>query len=229
MSATRTRTAAKIVLVLLLDAALGSGAATILWNSGGTTVTNGSWIAQTMCFVFLTIMLTARNTFARIERSALPRPEESAIQPCGDILLIGGLSTAWLLSSDYFIGWLACFGAVLLFTASLCQFLAALICQPMQPEGRRHASITRRFATLATVRIVTVLASIAMLALLVGIHDWALYIFDVLLVLTGGSVLLAAAIAAWITALRQRHVDPTPSSKPAPRCLTDTTATETEH
>lgn len=189
----------RVALVLTLDAGMVFASASILWNNAGTTVANGGWVGQMLCLAVVTLSCVLRNVLTRFSRS----PRDAIAIATGDILLLVLTIAIWQRTADYYLGWIACFGAFLLLSASLCQFLAALIDQarPAAIKDRAHTSRAQRLAKTSTIRLATLAIAISLLVAVGGIHDWKLQIVDVLLLLTGSSVLLAAAITSWIGAL----------------------------
>ncbi|PKQ36285.1 MAG: hypothetical protein CVT61_01900 [Actinobacteria bacterium HGW-Actinobacteria-11] len=203
--------AARVALVLLLDAGMVLGSAKILWSYAGTTVADGSWVGQMLCLTLMVVACIARNTVTHPQTS----PRDAIAIAVGDILLVVVTIAVWQRTADYFIGWVACFGAFLLLTASLCQFLAALIDQarPAALKAPAHINRAHRLARIATVRLGTLAAAIGLLVAVSGIHEWKLQIFDVLVLLTVSAVLLASAISSWIRALQPRRTrTPQPTS-----------------
>lgn len=196
----------RIPLTAILDAALAGGCATILWNSGGTTVINGSWILQVACFVLAAALLTLRHALFIAQRTAsrghVPLRTEQIIAGI-DVLGLACLTGIWVFTQQYYLGWIATFSAVTLTIASVWQLLSALVTQPHATPGRtrQRDRLNDLIAAITTLRALTCAISIGALVVLTDIHGWNPTLLSGLIVFMCGAVLFAVVVRAWIAAL----------------------------
>lgn len=171
----------------LLDAAVVVGCASILWNGGGSTVVDGSWVSQAGCLLLASSLLLIRLALSlsiAVERVVV------AI----DIAVLAALVSAWGLSSRYFVGWLATYGALVLLLASLWHLLAILV--------TRHR-VDGADGTVAALRAGCVAVALVALVVVSPIHAWSPRILSGLVVLISGAVFFAFVLRIWIRALRR--------------------------
>lgn len=175
------------IVAALMDAGVVVGCASILWNGGGATVVDGSWASQAGCLMLASSLLLIRVALA--VSSAVER-----VVVAIDIAVLAALVSAWGLSSSYFVGWLATYGALVLLLASLWHLLAILV-------TRRRVDETGR--SVAALRAGCIAGALVALVVVSPIHGWSPRILSGLVVLISGAVLLAFVLRIWIAALRR--------------------------
>lgn len=209
----RARIALLIIVSILIDATLVLAGAYLLWNGGGTTVAQGTWWSMVVYFLATTALLIARITMMRTAAATASARNDLIAASVEAALLVSAVAT-WALTSNYFVGWVASYASLFLLLASICQLLVALVApsprppvaapahteEPLSDNSTRTPSNSGR----ARLHLGTALIALAALATLTTIHNWDIGIFNVLVVLILGAVILATVASAWLTAVLRR-------------------------
>lgn len=214
----------RVPTTVLIDVALVSGSATVLWNSGGTTVINGSWLQQMFCIVLAGAFIAVRQGLGGAHRNAghgVASLHAERLIAISDVLVLASTIGAWVLTQRYYIGWLATFGALALVLASGYQFLSARITaptkRPLDGSGQR---MSVRLASLPSLRVMTGAAGLGALIGTAEIHEWNLDIITGLIVLLTGAIVLGLVTQAWVTAVTAGPQDAPHRSTVPPRSPT---------
>ncbi len=168
-----------------VDVGFVIGCAGILWHSGGSTVVDGSWMAQLLCLALGAGLLIARHRIG-----ASPRAE--GVVFAIEATMLVSLIAAWAITGRYFVGWIAAYGALSLLLASLWHLLALLVVRGRTGNDRDP---------LVPVRAISIAAGLIAVVVLAPIHGWSASILGGLVVLISGSVLLSFALRTWTAAL----------------------------
>jgi hypothetical protein len=211
----------RVPVTVLIDVALVGGSATVLWNSGGTTVINGSWLQQMFCIVLAGACIAVRQGLGAAHRNAGHGVASSLraerLIAISDVFILAATIGAWVLTQRYYIGWLATFGALALVLASGYQFLSARIAaptkRPLDGSGQR---MSVRLASLPSLRVMTGAAGLGALIGTAEIHEWNLDIITGLIVLLTGAIILGLVTQAWIMAVTVGPHDAPPPRSPVP-------------
>ncbi|MGP6169739.1 hypothetical protein ACTU6V_00845 [Microbacterium sp. A204] len=181
-----------VVAGFLVDALLIGAPAALLWEFGGSTVFTGGVLVQVGAFVLCTVLIAAR---IRIDVAIRAATRRSDIAVAGmligsRILLLAGLIAAWSIVGEYFLGWVACFGAGMMTAASFCELVGAVI--------------GARTLRMILVRLVGFVAGLSALVVTAPIHLWTNGIVDILLVITIGAAVLGGLVVFWVNSLTDR-------------------------
>jgi len=214
----------RVPTTVLIDVALVSGSATVLWNSGGTTVINGSWLQQMLCIVLAGACIAVRQGLGAAHRTSghgVISVGTERLIAISDVVVLAATIGVWMLSQQYYIGWLAAFGALTLVLASGYQFLSARITAPTRRiHDARRQRVSARLASLPSLRVMTGAAGLGALIGTADIHEWNLDIITGLIVLLTGAIVLGLVTQAWVMAVTVGPQDAPHRSTVPPRSPT---------
>lgn len=171
-----------------IAAAMSYIGASILWNFGGTTVTNGP------AFASATSLLSLVLGFILIVRTGPPGHVAVAYRwstVALEVTMLAVCSMAWGALQMYYLGWLATFGAIVLVVGSLWQLMSDLLA--LGPS-RADALSRQRAVKLGTAAATGAAAGITALAFLAPIHQWRLDIVSPVVVIVSTAMLIAVLI-----------------------------------
>lgn len=161
---------------LAWDVVLVIVGADILWLNGGVTVSTGPLLGLVLFVAALSACLFARGVFPG--RPAGPDFSSASIAfernlVIGDAILLAGAVTAWIVSSAYFVGWIAVFGASLYFTGLVIQLLTDVLTgrAAQRTTGRRERRRPVR-ASLEFARLLAIGWAIVVFLILEPVHQW---------------------------------------------------------
>jgi hypothetical protein len=203
--------ASRVLLALVCDAVIVLGGAVLLWDSGVQTVVDGALLPQ------LALVLGSGVLFA-LRRWALGRPRgardvravgrERASVATGGLVLVTAF-TVWVVSGEYFVGWIATYASVVIGVDSLLRLLVDVTTRRNPRSGRAERLVAARAVALETWRLALVVLAVVGFILTRPIHGWSPVIVDPLLLIVAITIGAGAAIDTVAVALRRRAaVDP---------------------
>jgi hypothetical protein len=164
------------LVTLAWDVVLVIVGVNILWLNGGVTVSTGPLFGLVLFVAALSVCLFARAVFPG--RPAGPDFSSASVAfernlVIGDAILLAGAVTAWIMSSSYFVGWVAVFAASIFFTGLVIQLLTDVLtgrASQRAPGGRERSRPV--ITSLEFTRLLAIVWAIVAFLVLEPVHEW---------------------------------------------------------
>lgn len=174
--------------MLSMDAAAVAVGAWLLWEAGDTLVTDGPLRGYVLFVLAVALAFLVRylvsgiDTFRRRENHHIGSDRALIGAECAVLSL---LVILWAVTGEYYLGWVACFGAVAMTAGSLIQLMFDVTTGRNDVEDPRERSLlAQRLVSLEATRLAGVVVALVVFALVTPVHQWNPALIDPLLLLT---------------------------------------------
>lgn len=156
-----------VIGALICDGIIAFGGAWLLWETGVTSVAD----APTMTYVIV-VLATAFLVLIRYAILGRGRRRAAAVEwvLLGDVVLTALLAAIWLVDSNYYIGWIACYCSILLLVMGIFELFGVA-------AGRATVDI-KNVVRADFIRFFVVIGAVGGLAATTGVHYWSLSILN---------------------------------------------------
>ncbi|MCM3781271.1 hypothetical protein [Microbacterium hydrocarbonoxydans] len=193
--------------VLLCDITFAAAGTLLLWWNGGTTVVDGPWYGFALFLLIGIIVLVLRQL------AAAQRPIERPHDPTSDkivtlleAVLLAGVTAAWLVLNDYFLGWAATFSALCFLVAATLQLLTDVL--TARNSGIRKTDTTRvvrrKLRSLEVHRLLMAILAVVAVVVTAPIHHWMPSLLNPLLLLIVAPLILTVAVSLFAPSRTRR-------------------------
>jgi len=190
----------RTLITSLCDVALGAGGAALLWFGGGATIADGSIVSYIVFVLAFSVLLVFRHLASDRRGIAVATVAEvrtDQIVTVCDLVLLVAATGAWMLTDNYFFGWVAVFSAIASLLGTTLQLMLDVVSGRNSDAQRRAGSLLgRRVSALETFRIVLGVTALAVIVLGAEIHEWNPSILNLTVLLVATSMGIAALVSA---------------------------------